>query len=98
MTTRPENAAAESMRPNRSSPAATRRSDAAGSREVLHVGDDLDRGPERLELVDQPFLRIADHEVVTPGREQPGQRRPDVEVGVGDEGDAARLRFAFSVM
>ena len=98
VTTRPENADAASMRPKRSRPAATSRSDAVGIAEVLHVGDDLDRRAGRFELLDEAGLRIADDEVVAARREDARQRRPDVEVRVGDERDARRVRHRVSVV
>lgn len=57
--------------------------------EVVHSGHDLHRGAEGLQLGDEGVGGVAQDEVVRARREEAGERRADVELGVVDEGDAA---------
>ena len=92
MTIRPENAHRGVDAPEAGErPRRRARADDAGSREVARRPSTTSTAaPSRLELVDQPVLRVADDEVVAPRGEQPRQRRPDVEAGVGDERHPSR--------
>ena len=63
--------------------------------DVVRIGhsfdalDHLHAGAQLLELVDQALLWVTDNEIVAPFGEDHGQRRPDIERGVVDEGDSA---------
>ena len=87
MITRPENAAAASIRPNRASPAATNRRADSGSERLRTPFDGLHTDAERPELLGETVLGIAEHEIVTPEGERPRERRADVEARVAHERD-----------
>lgn len=61
-----------------------------GDRQVAGVGHHFHGRAERLEFLHQTGGRISHHQVVPTLGQQAGDGRPDVEAGVGDEGDTAR--------
>ena len=69
VTTRPDAAVAESMRPNRAECGGDELFRRLGFGDVAHTGHRLDRGAHRDQLLDELRWGVAEHEVVVFRRE-----------------------------